>query len=86
MAKTFWMLTTNNHIGREGPRDLYQSSDEAISIAMEKVERILSLEMTGTMLDHELESMNWQLNGDTWRLIVDRYTDFFVYPVTLVEN
>ncbi len=86
MAQTFWMLTTGNHTGREGPRQLYKSEHDAKWAGTVKAEQILDSNFTGTMLEHEIASMTWQLNGDTWQLMVSDVTDLFVYPMTLVED
>ncbi len=86
MARTLWMLTTGNHTGREGPRQLYSTATTAKAVGMGVAEQMLDSSFTGTMLDHELESMTWQLDGDTWQLMVGGLTDLFVYPMTLAED
>ncbi len=78
--KILWTLTINN---AQRPGALYKSADEAKAEGMRMAEGMLDSYMTGTMLEHELASMNWQLNGDTWQLMVDGRTDLYVYPMTL---
>ena len=77
-----WTLTSSNHRSNQGPRQLYRSADEAKAEGMRMAEGILDSSFADRMLDHELASMTWQLNGDTWQLMVDRL-DLYVYPMTL---